>query len=349
MAEEVLGELTDEERVAVGGAAHRVDQPVGRLGTGHVGHQLDEFGPAETVELHRRDDTPATQFGERCAGRRRDVGRPDRSHDHHVGEPLVRREEGEHGERALIGPVEVVEHHQCRSGRAEEVRRRLEQQPPLHRRVGAARHQRIRRTVDEPRHEATQVAQFDRHPRVEASQRGPDRIDPCFEHAELVRRRASDEHRDALLGQFGRELVGQGGLADAGLAGDQRDPGASRPCVAQRLQLHGPADEGVMARTRGVGLRPARGSMRRPVGAVAGSPVAEAIRAARCSASTPSASQSNPTVVRRGDVRRPASSAATPAALIPDRSASRSWVSPAAVRSRRSDAPKVSVVATRPR
>ena len=253
VAEEMLGELTDEQRIAVGRVAHCVDQPVGRLGAGHVGHQLDEFGPAEAVELHRRDHTPPTQFGERCGGRRRDVGRPDRSHDHHVGESLVRREEGEHRERALIGPVEVVEHHQRRTGRSQEARRRLEEQAPLDRRVGAARHERIRRTVHEPWHEATQIAQFDRHPCVEAPQRGPDRLDPRFEHAELMRRRATDQHRDALLGQFGSELVRQGGLAHTGLAGHQRDPGASGPCIPQGLQLDDPADEGPMALARRVG------------------------------------------------------------------------------------------------
>ena len=67
--------------------------------------------------------------------------------------------------------------------------------------------------------------------------------------------------------------------------------------------------------------------------------VAAATSAARWSESTPSASHRRPTVFRRGILRRPAFNAATPAALIPERSASRSCVRSADVRNRLRAAP----------
>ena len=219
---------------------------VGHLRAGDIGHQLGEFGAAEPGDLETGDRAVPAQFGERCARRRRHVGRPNRAHDHHVREVLVRRQERQQRQGARIGPVEIVEHSSVGPVEPSSVptvsnrrRRSTAGSDRLGTRISAPAS--IRPGTSRPR-----SRRFAGTPSPNRPSSGAYRLDERLEHAELLGCRSPGEHGDAAFGEVGRELLGQRALAHSRFTEQQRHPGATCPGVVQRLQLRVASDERAM-------------------------------------------------------------------------------------------------------
>ena len=352
--DEVLGQLLHEERVAIGRVHHGVDQPRERPG---ARHQLDEAAdvvvaePAEFDALHRPG---AAQLGQRRRGRRGQVGRADGAQQHEVVELGRAGEEGQQAERRGIGPLEVVEHEQERPERREERGHRLEEQAALDACVGLAGHHGAVGGQRQLGHQSHELALADECGVASAAHHCADGLHERLERSKALRGAPAPEHGHTVVVDRRRQLPGQARLADARLADDEQHPGPPTPGRPEAGQLVGPAHEGVAPVDGEAG--PEVGRLERGQGGGRSSRMGHRSRRwsvrFRWRGSGHECGSCRGVEVERideerhrrepGARRRPASRAATPAALMPARSASPSCVRAACRRWPRSSVANVS-------
>ena len=166
------------------------------------------------------------------------------------------REVAQQRERVRVGPVHVVEHEQDRPARGDVVEQRAHQ---LEGEVALARAARrgLRRAAR--RQQAGQRPVVRGQPVVgvggrQRLQEPLERLDPRLEGHERVLVAAPEQHGAALRVRAPRELAGERGLADPGLAGDQGEAPRARHRVRPRLlqpRQRGPAALGVLGGGQG--------------------------------------------------------------------------------------------------
>ena len=154
-------DLLDEERVSL---RLHVQRPAERRGGPDAGTQLDELGRlglAETRDLDLRDEPLASQLGQRRrepGGMR--LGRPVGAEHEHATVAGRPRDVPEQQQGRPIGPLEVVEHEQHRSGRGD-LRQQtgdgLEQPVALGLRLGVDRRRQLRCAAAQLRDEPDQL------------------------------------------------------------------------------------------------------------------------------------------------------------------------------------------------
>ena len=235
-----LGEVDDhleqEERVAAGLAAQRLDQGdaiVGHLMPCRVGEQIENIGVIEAEQSDTLDTGLAAQFGQR-AGERMGAGQvtlAEGAHHQHRHRLPRRDQVAQHLQAGGVDPVQVVEHQhdRCvRGGEREQAGIAFEEQEALGVRVAARLRHREGEPPGEVRHQAGEresvgVDELPQQCLVGVLDQLRQRLAPrLVGHAEALFAVAVQHVRTGGVNRA-RGLGDQRGLADAGLAGDQRD------------------------------------------------------------------------------------------------------------------------------
>ena len=254
-------DLVDEERVALGRFVDRAHDAVGRAPSGDA---LDDRGDVALVQTAQRQplavaDDVAERAGERRVQARLGLAIGPDDEDRRVAQ--VDRDEAEQEQRRLVGAVQVVEDQHEWAGRRRGPQERRDGIEELKARgVGLARsdvrdggraqlggHE-IRDEAREPRGrlgaepgDGDGDLPLDRQAAQDAQPR------PVRRRAAAVPRATPQDERAGLDG-FSAELVGEGRLADARVAGDHEQPAAApqgtAEAMAQLCELALAADEG---------------------------------------------------------------------------------------------------------
>ena len=134
----MLGELLDEQRVAIGCVGDRRHQPGRGAAVGDQFHQTGDLVSGEATERDPVELGDAPEVADRAGVRGGLVGRADGAdHDQLVERPGA-GEERQQREGRGVGPVEVLEHQDGRSDPNHQAGDGLEQQALLDLRIGAA-------------------------------------------------------------------------------------------------------------------------------------------------------------------------------------------------------------------
>ncbi len=268
--------LGDEQRVAVGLLVQRRGQ---RRRGRHPGHQRDEAGHVLLVQPAQQHPPAVPPSGQVGQGRHQrmppvDLCVPVDAHHQQAGTLQLATHEAQQGQRRRVRPVQVVEDQQQRAAggrRPQEGRQAVEQLEAGHLRLDRRRAGQVRQTVADVRGQlgdvgGTRAQVVAQRRRVAGLDVGADHLDPGPEGGcALSLPAAAPQHPGATRCRLGGQLLGQPGLADSGLAGQQHHPavtGASGIQVGgERGQLALTTDERCRHQARGTLHR--RGDPRR--------------------------------------------------------------------------------------
>ena len=136
------------------------------------------------------------------------------------------REPAEQRERGLVGPLQVVEHHERGADRLERAPDRLEDRGPVAPRRGLAELRQQQRQVGAQRAEIVETA------RAAAQVVAQDGDQRAVGSGRAAARRAA-EHEDV---RGGRGLPGEARLADAGLTGEEQQGAVAFAGAPERVR-----------------------------------------------------------------------------------------------------------------
>ena len=211
---ERASELLDEERQALGAVVQRPHERRRRAVREQDREQLARPGGVERRERQLLEVPAAAQLVAQPAQHvvaREAVGAVGADDEHRQlgqrrGEPAEQRERG------LVGPLQVVEHHERGADRLERAPDRLEDRGPVAARRGLAELRQQQREVGAQRAEIVETA------RAAAQVVAQDGDERAVGSGRAAARRAA-EHEDV---RGGRGLPGEARLADAGLTGEEQ-------------------------------------------------------------------------------------------------------------------------------
>jgi hypothetical protein len=163
------------------------------------------------------------------------LGVPVDAHHHHQqpGTLQLPAREPQQGQRRRVGPVQIVQHQQQRPAgrrRPQEPGEAVEQPEAGRLRLDRRRRRQVRQARADGRHDLGDVGGAGAHllaqrRRVGGLDVGADHLDPRPERGRaLPLPAAAPQHQGTTRSRLGRQLLGQPGLADAGLAGHQHHP-----------------------------------------------------------------------------------------------------------------------------
>jgi hypothetical protein len=258
LAGEQADHLGDEERVAVGLPVHGGRQPRRRLDAADQGDEAGDITLVQAAQQHPAVTPAAGQVGEGRQQRMPAVhlDMPVGAEHERAGALQVLAHEPQRRQRGRVSPVEVVEDQQQRplgGGRPEEAGEAVEQPEPGRLRLDRRRCRQVRQALADGGDELGDVGRAGAHlaaerRRVAALHVGADDLDPRPERRRTLRLpAAAPQDGGAACRRGGGHLLGEPGLADAGLAGEQHHAAAAAGGGVQvggeRGQLGPAADE----------------------------------------------------------------------------------------------------------
>jgi hypothetical protein len=273
LAGEEADDLGDEERVAVGLLVHRHRQRRRRLHPCDRGYEAGHLRLVQAAQKQPPVVLAAGEVGQDSKQRMSPVhlGVPVAAHHQQPGTLQLPTQEPQQGQRRRIRPVQVVQHQQQRpagGGRPQEAGQAVEQPEAGRLRLGRRRGRQVRQALADGRHDLGDVGRTGTHVlaqrrRVACLDIGAHDLDPGPEGGRaLSLPAAAPQHQDAAGAGLGGQLLGQPGLADAGLAGQQDHPA---PAGQGGLQVDGERGQlGLAADERGRHRRPPP-SLNRPM------------------------------------------------------------------------------------
>ena len=239
IAADVSPELAEKEGIALGlgddGAHHRL-----RCVGIELREQRARIGWCQRAQCHLRQARRPAQIVEGGGQRLRLFAVAVRGGDEEAVVAQGARDAMQEEQRRAVGPLEVLERQHdrlARRGTAEKRRDRLDERDPRvlgidHRRRGRAG------VATQPRHDVTETARCgtDRRQHVAAIAADGVRRDDVLPRREGRRAVAArrDQGLDAARARRADQLFDEPRLADAGLAGDERDAAAAGQQVVER-------------------------------------------------------------------------------------------------------------------